>query len=80
MFFVILFVIVLIIVWAFKPSKKEYTVTKTDVETGRTIEETTIVKEDGAVNTAARITVKIIITLFIIVVLLFAFVICSTLI
>lgn len=69
--FIIFFVIVLILVLAFKSSKKEETVTKTDIDTGRTIVETHVLNSPSAGQTAARIVLGIIGVLIILVVLVF---------
>jgi t-SNARE complex subunit (syntaxin) len=55
--FIILFIIVLIVVLAFKPSKKVETITRKDVETGKTIIEERVTHTSSAVKTAAKIAV-----------------------
>lgn len=55
--FIVLFVIILIIVLAFKPSKKVETITKKDLETGKTIVEERVTHTPSAAKIAAKIVV-----------------------
>lgn len=55
--FIILFIVILIIVLAFKPSKKVETITRKDLETGKTIVEERVTHSSSAVKTAAKIAV-----------------------
>ena len=72
--FIIFFVVVLILVLAFKSSKKQETVTRVDKETGHTIVETRVTDTPSAGQTAARIVVWTVVG---IVVLLLLLVMCS---
>ena len=69
--FIIFFAVVFIIVLAFKSSKKEETITKTDQETGKTTIETRVTDTPSTGQTAAR-TVLWIIGIVIVVVLMLA--------
>lgn len=58
--FIIFFVVVFILVLAFKSNKKEETVTKIDKDTGRTIVEKHVTDSPSSGQTAARIVLGII--------------------
>lgn len=74
--FIIFFAVVFILVLAFKSTKKEETVTKTDQETGKTTVETRVTNTPSAGQTAARTVLWIIGITFTV---LFLLVVCGSL-
>ena len=72
--FIIFFVVVLILVLAFKSSKKQETITRVDKDTGHILVETRVTDTPSAGQTAARIVVWTVVG---IVVLLLLLVMCS---
>jgi hypothetical protein len=54
MWFLILFAVIFVLVLAFKSNKKEETITRTDLETGKTTVETRVTNSPSTGQTAAR--------------------------